>query len=487
MPPKHIYPVCETLYNKYILKKRGPLKQEFETRRRCWFMGKKKIFLAILTIIMIVGTVIFKNCNGTMKDPRDGKTYRTVKIGDQVWMAENLNFDYNVGSAKSYCYEDKPENCQKYGRLYTWSAAMDSAALFSTDGQGCGKGKNCTTAEEVRGVCPEGWALPSIEDWIELFKAIGGQAEAGKKLKSSQGWKNNGNGTDDFSFTAIPAGNEDCFGTGQFYNMGDHTFFWSSNENSDFFAYQMFLDYFYNISRLESRFSKSCGYSVRCIKKNSNPKPRVTSASAIGSITDYRDGKTYKTVNIGNQTWMAENLNYDYNVGSAKSYCYNNKQSNCEAYGRLYTWAAAIDSAALFSNSARGCGIGSGECWMMQPIQGVCPEGWHVPSSAELQILVNEALKTPSSFKALFATSGWNRDGYGTDDFSFSLFPAGFRSDKFQSFIHEGDCAYLWTIDSYDGWNNKGLYAVFQWFSHDQRPLPDMNKKDALSIRCIKD
>lgn len=450
-------------------------------------MGKKKIFLAILTILMIVGTVIYKSSNGTMKDPRDGKTYRTVKIGNQVWMAENLDFDYNVGSAKSYCYEDKPENCQKYGRLYTWSAAMDSAALFSTGGQGCGKGKNCTTVEDVRGVCPEGWALPTIEDWTDLFKALGGQAVAGEKLKSNQGWNNNGDGTDDISFTAIPAGNEDCFGTGQYYNMGDHAFFWSSSENSDLFAYQMYLGSYYKNSWLESRFSKSCGYSVRCIKIKSNARPRVTSASGTGSITDYRDGKTYKTVNIGNQTWMAENLNYDYNVGSAKSYCYNNKQSNCEDYGRLYTWAAAIDSAALFSKSAKGCGIGDDKCWMMPPIQGVCPEGWHVPTSAELQILVNIAKKTQSSFKALLATAGWNRNGYGTDDFSFSLFPAGLRYHQHQRFTHEGDCAYLWTADSYDGWNNNSLGAVFHWLSHDTYPLPNINKKDALSIRCIKD
>ena len=106
--------------------------------------------------------------NGSFKDPRDGKTYRTVKIGKQVWMAEN---------------------CQKYGKLYTWSAAMDSAALFSSNGQGCGTGKTCTSAKVVQGICPEGWVLPSIKDWDELFRTAGRQALAGAKLKSTLGWE----------------------------------------------------------------------------------------------------------------------------------------------------------------------------------------------------------------------------------------------------------------------------------------------------------
>jgi uncharacterized protein (TIGR02145 family) len=450
-------------------------------------MKKLPIVLIILAIVMVIGTVVYKKTSGTMKDPRDGKTYRTVKIGDQVWMAENLDFDYNVGSARSYCYEDKPENCQKYGRLYTWAAAMDSAALFSKDGFGCGKGKTCTAPDDVRGICPEGWALPTIEDWTGLFITLGGQGTAGQKLKSSQGWEDNGNGTDEYSFTAIPAGNEDCSGTSQYFNVGDHTFFWSSTESNDILAFQMHLDSDYKNSWLEDRFSKSCGYSVRCIKKKSSPRPRVTSASAIDSITDYRDGKIYMTVKIGNQTWMAENLNYDYNVGSAKSYCYNNEQSDCEDYGRLYTWAAAIDSAGIFSKTAEGCGIGSDHCWMAPPVQGVCPEGWHVPTNAELTILVSEASKAPANFKSLFAPSGWERNGHGTDDFSFSLYPAGLKSYQTGTFLHQGDCAYLWSGDSHNGWSTKDYNATYFWFTHDTQPFPNIDKRDALSIRCIKD
>ena len=95
------------------------------------------------------------------KDARDGQIYKSVKIGNQVWMAENLNYDYNEGTAKSYCYNDEQESCAKYGRLYTWAAAMDSAGVFGDGGKGCGFLVTCSATEPVRGVCPAGWHLPS--------------------------------------------------------------------------------------------------------------------------------------------------------------------------------------------------------------------------------------------------------------------------------------------------------------------------------------
>ena len=449
-------------------------------------MKKFPIILATAAVVMIVGTLAYKIFNGPLKDSRDGKTYKTVKIGNQVWMAENLNFEYNVGSAQSYCYEDKPENCQKYGRLYPWAAAMDSAALFSSNGQGCGTGKTCTTTEDVRGICPEGWVLPTIKDWNELFKAVGGQAVAGTKLKSTFGWKKDRNGTDDFSFNAIPAGNEYCQGDHRFFNAGEHTFFWSSTEDNDRAAYQMRLSHYLDNSWLESRFGKSCGYSVRCIKKRDR-KPKIEPTTATDSIIDYRDGQTYKTVKIGDQTWMAENLNYDYNVGSAKSYCYHNNQQYCNKYGRLYTWAAAIDSAAIFSKDAKDCGIGNDNCWLIPPIQGACPEGWHVPSFAELAILIAEVNRVTPEIRSLFATYGWKGYAQGTDLFSFSLFPAGYRSYQSGRFEQEGYIAYLWSSDSFDGWSTESYYAAYRIFWMIEPTSKDIDKRDALSIRCIKD
>ena len=201
-----------------------------------------------------------ENC---FEDTRDGQTYKTVKIGDQVWMAENLNYETD----NSFCYNDSAEYCEKYGRLYTWAAAMDSAGTWSTNGKGCGYGKKCDvdstdSATLVRGVCPEGWHLPSHTEWYILFMAVRASI-AGTELKSTSGWYDNGNGTDDFGFSALPAGL--MHGVGHYYDEGDFAYFWSSTEGGGDYAYDMYLFSDYNDARLSDDY-KDHGFSVRCLK-----------------------------------------------------------------------------------------------------------------------------------------------------------------------------------------------------------------------------
>ncbi len=194
----------------------------------------------------------------SMTDSRDGQTYKTVNIGTQTWMAQNLNYE----TASSYCYNDSASNCAKYGRLYTWAAAMDSAGTWSSNGKGCGYGKTCSPAYPVRGVCPDGWHLPTQMEWNTLFMAVGGQSIAGKKLKSLSGWDSDGNGTDDFLFSALPAGNR--FGLGGYGNEGI-TEFWSSTEDVSRKAYFMYLYFTLDDANLHND-NKNYGFSVRCLK-----------------------------------------------------------------------------------------------------------------------------------------------------------------------------------------------------------------------------
>ena len=230
-----------------------------------------------MALLATAAALTFTACDlgGGLKDSRDGKTYKTVQIGDKVWMAENLNYDYNHGSAKSVCYENKPENCEKYGRLYTWAAAMDSAAIFSKDGARCGYRKECDAIGTVRGVCPEGWHLPSKEDLEELKKLAGQKAgdidKAGTVLKSTTGWKDDdsksGNGSDSLGFGALPAGFYLSYND-YFINEGYNARFWSSTEYGSYDAYGLDLDYDSEFAYVLGH-NKSRGFSVRCVK-NSN-------------------------------------------------------------------------------------------------------------------------------------------------------------------------------------------------------------------------
>ena len=208
---------------------------------------------------------------GTLTDERDGQTYKTVTIGTQIWMAENLNYAYtgvpynysgNTSDSTSWCYGDNPANRTKYGRLYTWAAAMDSVGTWSTNSKGCGYGTRCSPTYPVRGVCPEGWHLPDTTEWHTLFTAVG-KSTAGTMLKSTSGWNGSGNGTDAYAFSALPAGRR--YSSGDFSREGSSADFWSSTEYDSGDAYYVYLDYDL-VNAYLGNYYKGTGFSVRCLK-----------------------------------------------------------------------------------------------------------------------------------------------------------------------------------------------------------------------------
>lgn len=199
---------------------------------------------------------------GTMTDSRDGQVYKIVTIGKQVWMAQNLNYETDA----SYCYKNQSDNCNKYGRLYTWADAMDSAGAWSSNGAECGYAKTCSPIYPVRGVCPKDWHLPTYNEWQSLFSAVGGRSGAGLMLKSVSDWLNGGNGTDEFSFTVLPAGNGLTYGSG--IDEGRYARFWIPTERKG--DERLNADYVYFTSSSDNAISaslpKSYAFSIRCVK-----------------------------------------------------------------------------------------------------------------------------------------------------------------------------------------------------------------------------
>lgn len=170
-------------------------------------------------------------------DPRDNQSYPVVSIGLQVWMAANLNYEMSG----SYCSKNSLETyCAKYGRIYSWESAKNA--------------------------CPAGWHLPSKAEWETLITTVGGESIAGRVLKGKTGWRNDGNGTDDFGFSALPGG----FGSSH-PDFGYHIIldsvlgtFWSSTEADSDKVYYMHLDY-QDVATIQNP-KKNWGHSVRCIK-----------------------------------------------------------------------------------------------------------------------------------------------------------------------------------------------------------------------------
>jgi uncharacterized protein (TIGR02145 family) len=207
--------------------------------------------------------------------------FKETKIGDQIWMVENLNVDTfrdgtkipevktreewnNIGNMgePAWCYYDNdPKNGKKYGKLYNWYAVNN-----------------------IHGLAPKGWHVPSDKEWMVLINRMDGVNSAGGKLKSKEGWEEynytsdplfgsgrTGNGTDYVGFSAFPGGYRlGMAGQFDFYNIGRQGQFWSADLDGVFAS-------FFELCSSDGHtdkglLTKSCGLSVRCIKDSEPEK-----------------------------------------------------------------------------------------------------------------------------------------------------------------------------------------------------------------------
>jgi uncharacterized protein (TIGR02145 family) len=190
-------------------------------------------------------------CPGMETITYGGQVYNTVLIGNQCWLAENLNYE----TGNSWCYHNDPSNCDTYGRLYDWETALT--------------------------VCPSGWKLPSDDEWKILEGTVDSQypvgdpewddtgyrgLDAGKNLKSTSGWSSNGNGTDLYGFGARPGGYRSSGGV--FTTLGYLGRWWSSSEYSGSGVWYRALYHDSGGSFRSDYDYEASGFSVRCLKDN---------------------------------------------------------------------------------------------------------------------------------------------------------------------------------------------------------------------------
>lgn len=214
--------------------------------------SKYRFCFIVALMLVLAGNTVGREQSLPLVDHRDGQVYKTVVIGSQTWMAENLNYATSKGS---YCYKNEARKCTKYGRLYTWDIAM--------------------------GVCPDGWHLPTETEWKTLIVTADGSITdydrswdenvAGLKLKAQTDWETyRGHivGEDTYGFSALPAG----FGLDtsyhhdyKFCDEGEETHFWSATEYEKWDAISMKMHFTSEYANLDWN-SKRNVQSVRCLK-----------------------------------------------------------------------------------------------------------------------------------------------------------------------------------------------------------------------------
>ena len=366
--------------------------------------------------------------DGKVVDLRDGKTYKTTVIGNQVWMAENLKLDvtqyvddgtYN----NEYGFYDALWNSYLYGEVldssehfYPWNIAIDTAGLFGTSAKGCGFESPCNLTGMVRGICPEGFHIPNPSEVEQLIRAIGGKCGTSQKLKAKQsGWSID-NGTDEFGFAALPAGYYAVWwGDG----MEGFTFEYERNPPAKFLTtadtltwsiateatYDSGVREEYEVVDLTEDYRWTMS-SLRCVRDEpagvdwvdpSLPTAPDLPEFEYGEFIDERDGQTYKTVVINGKTWMDQNLNYVFDAVDTNASCkvfYEDEDEECEKssdYSCKHPLIGSpvscknkyrIDSAYCKEHEAICKNYGKLYTWKQALV--ACPSGWHLPNDDEI-------------------------------------------------------------------------------------------------------
>jgi len=420
--------------------------------------------------LIIIFFFLFSAIAHSQITAQDGKVYKTVKIGNQTWMAENLNVNtYRNGdtipqvqdpktwsslTTGAWCYYGgKTETGAKYGKLYNWYAINDP-----------------------RGLAPEGWHIPTDSEWATLTTFLGGKIESSAKIKSMRGWSQGGNGSNESGFNALPGGTRSI--NEAFSFVGDYGYWWTSSSFDGYSAWNRFLAYNNNYIGRSTGW-KQFGNSVRCIKNenetsvsNANQLQKVDSslnpafANETAMVTE---SNKIPSMKIGVQVWMTQNLDVSKfqngdSIPEAKTdadwekaarskqpaWCYynnNNEMSAEKTYGKLYNWYAVSDK------------------------RGLAPAGWHIPAEAEWTKLVT-------------SLGGERLAGETVKSNGFGGFLSGFR-DSDGSFHSDGLVGYWWGATESSP-ASAWCYSI-TYFSSAFNSDNSADKQKGFSVRCVKD
>ncbi|MBN2275412.1 MAG: hypothetical protein JXK95_13845 [Bacteroidales bacterium] len=421
--------------------------------------------------LLFIPSFVFAQLSYIITDQRDGKAYKVVKIGEQWWMAGNLNIGEMIrmdaeqkdnDTLEKYCPYNDDDYCEVYGGLYRYDEMMQYGHV-----------------EFNQGICPAGWHIPSDNEWKTLELYIGmsiddvdtigwrGAYEGGllKEVNSSTWAEPNACATDEFGFKLLPAG----FVTnlGGYASEGYSTFYYCADMNLDVLPW--LRSFSYDECRIyRDDGVKTYGHSVRCLKDS----PYIFGR---GLLTDTRDGQEYRTVLVGNRWWMAKNLNYGTWINTpgeqtdndvVEKYCYNNEGGYCKGNGGLYQW----DEMMNYDPDNK---------------KGICPDGWHIPTEDDWKALEYAAGMPASDLDK----TGWDRGSHegeflkqdGGSGFEAQL--GGYISYEKRS-LAMNEYGFLWASDQhndYETWIHC-FYAESNTIGHNFNI-----KQEALSVRCVSD
>jgi len=516
----------------------------------------KKVFKSLpalnATGVSLGELIVITPCAGIPNINYEGKTYNTVRIGNQCWLKENLDVGKMIDGSdtakiqaeiEKYCYNNQSSNCTKYGGLYTWNEAMQNSS-----------------EENAQGICPGGWHIPSAADLDTLIRIVKGNSNAIKEIGE-------GNGNNSSGFSGLLAGYYRPLWGVYFSSLNQLGTIWTStsrypsnaekavfsNASVDFTYYNEIKSYGYSIrcilnkdsdslnlaapNQLYSPIDQSINVSQPIIFKwgtcvfaesyiiqistdtsfnnivysNNNITNNTITVNSLGNsikyywrvkavnkygssgysrtwnfttssgtdiscpgtptVTDTRDGriKIYNTVKIGKQCWLKENLD----VGSMiklktapennyiiEKYCYNNDTANCNKYGGLYRWKEAMQYD------------------LKEKVQGICPDGWHIPTRKEYETLAMAFAINRDSFLAQGELTGNNLSGFS------ALLGGSINRNYGEVFIGIGFETYFFT--STGNTTNSAYYYGLISSSRDFFGSYSDTYNWGFSIRCIK-